>query len=436
MDARWEYARRAPRGRDTSVDQKSLRDLLQLRDEMDPLRKLRDMGLQKRVQDHDAVRRLMEETARAARPAYLEDAIRNLEKQNALTRAHDTDLAVRFEALRAGIPPRDASALYGEVEAAVRRMADIERARTQARRYIELQEGHAGSLAAALRASAGVAQRIDAARIAELVAIKAPWVDATAPTRSFESVAALAALGSSLRLPSLELQSDAIRKALGDWRGVSIPETILLDWDVRRSFYVHHGFDTRLTELPEPAFIESMRRTSVWRPDLSLPIAPVAQVEIENAEQAVEERMTQAFGLIRNIERQVRVYIERVMTERYGRNWVKQRVPAETLAAWRDKRKRESEEGRRVRPLIEYADFTDYLDIMIRRDNWADVFAPVFKTKDEVTVSFRRLFPLRICTMHGREITKEDYLVLVVETRWLLQAIGAIPPTPEGNEGM
>lgn len=166
----------------------------------DPLRRRRDLGIEGRLREHDALRRRMEETTRAARPAYLEDAIRRLEEKNAIVRAHDWSLAARLDALRGAVPPHDALGIQRAVEEAVRRMTEVETALSAGHRYIDYEKRHAGSLAAALRGSAAVIGRADAARIAELTAMKARWVDAASPGRSFENLAALEALGTSLRL--------------------------------------------------------------------------------------------------------------------------------------------------------------------------------------------------------------------------------------------
>jgi hypothetical protein len=50
-------------------------------------------------------------------------------------------------------------------------------------------------------------------------------------------------------------------------------------------------------------------------------------------------------------------------------------------------------------PLIAYADFSDYLPIIERADNWNRIFKAVFNRKIDVQESFIRLHLIRICTM-------------------------------------
>ena len=85
------------------------------------------------------------------------------------------------------------------------------------------------------------------------------------------------------------------------------------------------------------------------------------------------------------------------------------------------------ENGEPEYPLIAYADFADYEQIIVRRDNWKQAFSSVFKRPALVQESFRRLYPIRVCTMHARLITQDDELYLYAETRRLLTAIESTP---------
>lgn len=82
--------------------------------------------------------------------------------------------------------------------------------------------------------------------------------------------------------------------------------------------------------------------------------------------------------------------------------------------------------GQPEQPLIDYADFADYRQIIERKDNWNTVFKPVFGRAEDVRESFQRLFPVRIATMHARIVTQDDELLLVVETKRVLKAIRRI----------
>ncbi|MGH9810258.1 MAG: Swt1 family HEPN domain-containing protein, partial [Terriglobia bacterium] len=93
---------------------------------------------------------------------------------------------------------------------------------------------------------------------------------------------------------------------------------------------------------------------------------------------------------------------------------------------WEEKKERARNNGEPDRPLIAYADFTDYAKIITRRDNWKTVFSLIFVSTDSLRESFQRLYPIRLCVMHARIITQDDELYLHVETRRLLKAIGLL----------
>lgn len=82
--------------------------------------------------------------------------------------------------------------------------------------------------------------------------------------------------------------------------------------------------------------------------------------------------------------------------------------------------------GNRHRPLIAYADFTDYERILVRADNWKAAFEAVFHRKEALRESLQRLYPIRLCTMHARLISQDDELYLYVEVKRLLKAMSVI----------
>ena len=64
-----------------------------------------------------------------------------------------------------------------------------------------------------------------------------------------------------------------------------------------------------------------------------------------------------------------------------------------------------------------------YKEIIIRKDNWGNVFQLIFGRKEFVLESFHRLNAARVTTMHNRELTGEDVLFLVVEIKRLSKAM-------------
>ncbi len=95
------------------------------------------------------------------------------------------------------------------------------------------------------------------------------------------------------------------------------------------------------------------------------------------------------------------------------------------LKDWHDNHQKAMNAGEREYPLVYYADFTDYVVIIVQKDNWNRVFKKFFSRKAFVEESFQRLFPVRICVMHARLITQDDELYLLAETKRILNAINS-----------
>lgn len=57
---------------------------------------------------------------------------------------------------------------------------------------------------------------------------------------------------------------------------------------------------------------------------------------------------------------------------------------------------------------IYYIDFTDYVKIITRRDNWAEIFQSIFKDKEMVSVKLRELEPIRNSIAHFRKLNRKE----------------------------
>ena len=112
------------------------------------------------------------------------------------------------------------------------------------------------------------------------------------------------------------------------------------------------------------------------------------------------------------------------MTIAFGPTWFERQMPNGMYEKWVEKRDKAQANGEPEQPLINFADFSDYVLIIQRRDNWSKVFESAFRRLDEVRESFYRLSPIRIVAMHSRVITLDDELLLKVESRRVLKAIG------------
>ena len=255
-----------------------------------------------------------------------------------------------------------------------------------------------------------------------------PWLNIADQIRSLTGIVELQEIGHVLHaMPGFEIDSaNRLRPHLGDWRGsIEWPAEIFTDPLARSEFYVDLGLNPALTDFPASAFDQAATIAGIKLPPPPriLDYDPLPERE-EDEEEVGFERNNAAHDRLQRFETQVRRFIEQSMSAAAGKNWVKHRVPGEIRQKWRDKQGRARAEGEPERPLITYADFTDYETIIVQNDNWTNVFKSVFRRKMLVQESFQRLYPIRICTMHARLITQDDKLYLHAETQRILTAIG------------
>ena len=259
-------------------------------------------------------------------------------------------------------------------------------------------------------------------------AMTAPWLNIEDQVRSLTGIVELQEIGHVLHtMPDFSIQSaDRLRPHLGDWRpSIDWPPEIFTDPLARSEFYIERGLDPALTDFPASAFDQAITIAGIKRPPPPrIGDYDHASEPAHDDEEAGLQRNNAAHDRLQRFETHVRRFIDSLMTSVVGANWIKHRVPGPMRQEWRDKRDKALARGERERPLLAYADFTDYETIIVRDDNWREVFQSVFQRKVLVHESFQRLYPIRVCTMHSRIITQDDELYLHAETRRLLLAIG------------
>lgn len=242
--------------------------------------------------------------------------------------------------------------------------------------------------------------------------INGPWARTGSEPTSMSHVAQLSALSRAaggLR-PYSPSTTSLLREELGDWRADLALEIDILDPARRRDLYIDRGYDAGLTDFPAEV-VEEL-------------IEIVGDESEETADiDGAEERCDLAFATLSRFERRVRDFIVARLQGEFGERWEAQ-IPQQMLKGWREKHQRDVDLGTTPRPrLIDYSDFTEYMAIIGRRDNWTRAFSPIFKRRADVEESFNRLMPVRLVTMHSVLITMDDEVLLTFETKRLLNAI-------------
>lgn len=261
-------------------------------------------------------------------------------------------------------------------------------------------------------------------------AIHTPWLDTADALHSAQSFANLQGIGRTLaESAGFGAQvTGSLRDFFGDWREpVTLSQDVIESISARTALYESLGFDTGLTDFPNAAFNDALSIARLREPIPDIVIVPdVVIPATSSADEPGFERTNRAHNHLQRFEAHLRVFIDTEMRSQYGESWIKHRVPGDVRKKWLEKRETAKDHGDEHRQLIQYADFTDYETIIVRNDNWTRVFENVFRRKENVAESLRRLYPIRLATMHARLISQDDELYLAAEVTRILKAIGVL----------
>lgn len=265
----------------------------------------------------------------------------------------------------------------------------------------------------------------DAAGIASLSArmreMDRAWLDKSDSMASVKAFARVQAVADVLREapPFASAVGSWLRTAgFGDWRdpidfSSSLGMAIL---EGRPDVYFRQGADEDIEETPLPVFAKSAEIGGLFE----------IQADWEEEwviEPAVDAQLAQqAYARLRNFELALRKFIQNSLFL-VNNKWQKQRLPPGMLEKWKEKKDVDQRINGKSDELISYADFTDYIGIIERNDNWNEVFQPIFRRKEDIRECMQRLYPLRLAAMHARNINAMDLHNVLHETRRMISVI-------------
>ncbi len=253
--------------------------------------------------------------------------------------------------------------------------------------------------------------------------VHSPWLDVENPARSALAFADLQVMGRSVVVerPYSDQLMDALRLNLGDWRDtITMPVAVIGNLTARSAFYVERGFRAELTDFPAAAFEEALEVS-----ELTLEAPTLVDRYGEPIEPSKDEdvsafmRTNKAHLWFLRLETQLRAFINESMTREFGPDWPRHRLPNGMYDEWVETRRKN---GKPTAPLIDFADFTHYVLLMTRRDNWK-LFKPHFKDEANLRESMQRLYLARNETSHARPISQDDEVYIYVEIKRLWNAI-------------
>lgn len=388
-----------------------------------------DNSIKKLLKSQDRLRRQLEPFSAQLKALQADSGIQRLIK----------DANRHQELMRAALGPFEELHRSGALYTASKLGGEFQQMQTalaEAQKHFRLPEVAEATKLLQEFESSGAAQAIARFRQQQsetqlaMESMRAPWLDIENKIQSITGFVELQGIGQALRtMPAFATKlADLLRINLGDWRSkIDWPANIFTDPLARTAFYAARGLDPGLTNFPAGAFDQGATIAGIKGapPPLTTPYDYELASE-EDDKEAGFARTNDAHDRLQHLEDHIRTFIDEQMTAAFGENWTRRRIPGDMRRDWLEKKQKAQENGEPDRPLIEYADFTDYEKIIVKRENWRNVFAPVFKRQTLVQESFQRLYPVRICTMHARIITQDDELYLYVEMKRLLAAIGIV----------
>ncbi len=183
--------------------------------------------------------------------------------------------------------------------------------------------------------------------------------------------------------------------------------------------------------LPEPFLSNALIASNINSPIIHSPTYEILPISIPNTEEGLAEsakdahrrRLVDAYDILSNLELSLREFIEASLSEIHQGSWWKRAVP-EDVRKDCEQRKAEKEKpkGASHHPLS-YAYVHDYRKIIMRGDNWKQVFSKVFDNKTELEASFNWVSNVRDAVAHTRPISDDDYLMFTAGAHWLQSRI-------------
>ena len=124
-----------------------------------------------------------------------------------------------------------------------------------------------------------------------------------------------------------------------------------------------------------------------------------------------QKRQEEPYKILQKLETKLRECIH-VQLETMSKKWWKERVPKDVQEK-AELRKTKNEKQwpwhtSKDLPFIFYVDFTDYIKIITRRDNWNQVFKRIFRDREAISVKLRELEPIRNAIAHFRWLSRRE----------------------------
>lgn len=216
---------------------------------------------------------------------------------------------------------------------------------------------------------------------------------------------------------------EAYQSLFGEWRTrPDLPSSYWRDPRARQRMYDAADVDPGLAGAGLGIAVEVMVDSGLATGVRSEANA-VAVIRLGDVSMTIRSRSTRndAFALLGRFEEELRAYITRKLSEKFGPDWFKLRLDGNTAGNAKRTRTQALQRGEGSLPLINYTDLGDLSNIIRAKKNWEEVFESVFIYHSEFDHDMQKLIAARRPTMHTRPIDGLRLVEMVCVTERISQ---------------
>ena len=251
----------------------------------------------------------------------------------------------------------------------------------------------------------------------QMAAVQMPWLNPHLPSLSFEGFAVVSRLGQAVRYA--EPFDEAAREQIDEDLGDPIDVEDDAGPDERDAAHIEADMNPAMLTISPGAVGDVLIQTGFVLEAKYAPLPPTTDGSDPGHVFHPGHHM-----LITTVEQILRATIDARMQAHYGATWMKTQISPNLVQEWTHRREEAIASGESPLALIQYSNFMELKDIVMRRQHWREIFCDIFKKKEHFQISMERLHPIRVPLAHSRPIGIAQQYHLISEASHILRAFG------------
>jgi hypothetical protein len=200
--------------------------------------------------------------------------------------------------------------------------------------------------------------------------------------------------------------TEAYRSIFGEWRThPGLPDDYWRDPLARHRMYDAAGVDSGLSGADLPRTVEVMIGSGLTG-GVSSDSGSTAMLAYGEVTMVIRSDETEldTYRVLGKFEAELRAFVSRKLSERFGPDWFKHRVDGNTAGKAKERRAQALMRDEPTRPLIDFTELGELGSIILSSKNWTEVFADAFINPQEFDWNMQKMIAARRPTMHFRPI--------------------------------